>query len=112
MTEPLRRMIHLRMAMDNLRAAGLTEMADKVRDQLEALQREHPQMKMPEGNRLEGRPWQRFSREPGPQAASEGPGRQPTGTPELQELREQMQRMHREVQELREQMRQRGERRE
>jgi len=108
MAEHMRRMMHLRMAMENLRAAGLTEMADKVREQLEALQREHPELKRPEGGRFEGRPWQRPGREAGP----EGAGRQPAALPELQELREQMQRMHREMQEMREQMRQRGERRE
>jgi hypothetical protein len=111
MAEPMRRFIHLRVAMENLRAAGLTEMADKVREQLEAIEREHPELKRPEGSRFDGR-WQRSGRDAPEQAGAEGPGRRAPAAPELQELRQQMERMHREMQELREQMKGRGERRE
>lgn len=102
--EHMRRFWHLRAAMENLRAGGMTEMADKVREQLDAIEREHPEVK-----RGEGRPWRQMPREQFQPGAQEGPR---PSLPELQELRQQMERMHREMQEMREQFKQRGERRE
>jgi len=112
MAEPMRRMMHLRMAMGNLRAAGLNEMADKVHEQLEAIEREHPELKRSEAARPDGRPWQRPGRDAPEQAGADGPARRAPAAPELQELRQQMETMHREMQEMREQMKGRGQRRE
>jgi hypothetical protein len=100
MPEPMRRARRLRIAAENLREAGMNEMAEKVRKELEALEREHPELRRAEASRGEARP----DRLP----------LDPAGAPprELQELRERMDRMNRDIDDMREQMKKFRERRE
>jgi DNA repair exonuclease SbcCD ATPase subunit len=95
------RISHLRVAAENLRAAGMGDMADQILKRIEHLQAEsregaRPPATPPRGETTRSGPGGPPSRE------ATGPGR---GEGPVSELRNEVQQMRREMQELREQVR-------
>jgi DNA repair exonuclease SbcCD ATPase subunit len=83
---------HLRVAAENLRAAGLGDQADKINKMIEQLRAEQ---------RDKSRAAQSGSARSGPGNYGRGPA---PPSEEIQQLRNELRQMHREVQELREQV--------